>query len=307
MKVVICTFFLITTSMLSIAQGDKGKTASNTRPVEIFSSQKVINANSTEVVPKGKMEFKVMHNFGDIAGSGGGLKNFFGLDNAQDIRIAFEIGIGDKTDVTFARAKGAGQQGRFYEINIKHQLLRQLENDPSHPISLALFVNAAVASNKASAFDNLDHSFRSFSDRLSETFQLIISRKMGKVSLQLNPTLVTRSYSISYDQKTIFALGGALKLPISQRVNFIVDYFHPFRSQSSRDSFRINNNIKFYDPLGVGFEIITGRHVFHLNFTNATETLENRFIPRTVSSWGKGQFRWGFTISRQFTLWKPKQ
>lgn len=293
--------------MLSIAQGDKGKTASNTRPVEIFSSQKVINANSTEVVPKGKMEFKVMHNFGDIAGSGGGLKNFFGLDNAQDIRIAFEIGIGDKTDVTFARAKGAGQQGRFYEINIKHQLLRQLENDPSHPISLALFVNAAVASNKASAFDNLDHSFRSFSDRLSETFQLIISRKMGKVSLQLNPTLVTRSYSISYDQKTIFALGGALKLPISQRVNFIVDYFHPFRSQSSRDSFRINNNIKFYDPLGVGFEIITGRHVFHLNFTNATETLENRFIPRTVSSWGKGQFRWGFTISRQFTLWKPKQ
>lgn len=293
--------------MLSIAQGDKSNNTSSARPVEIFSSQKVINANSTEVVPKGKMEFKVMHNFGDIAGSGGGLKNFFGLDNAQDIRIAFEIGVGEKTDVTFARAKGAGQQGRFYEISIKHQLLRQFENDPSRPISLALFMNAAVASNKASAFDNLDHSFRSFSDRLSETFQLIIARKMGKVSLQLNPTLVTRSYSISYDQKTIFALGGALRLPISQRVNFIVDYFHPFRSESSRDSFRINNNIKFYDPLGVGFEIITGRHVFHLNFTNATETLENRFIPRTISSWGKGQFRWGFTISRQFTLWKPKK
>lgn len=307
MRVVICAFFVLTTSIVSIAQGDKSNNTSSARPVEIFSSQKVINANSTEVVPKGKMEFKVMHNFGDIAGSGGGLKNFFGLDNAQDIRIAFEIGIGDKTDVTFSRAKGAGQQGRFYEINIKHQFLRQLENDPSHSISLALFVNAAVASNKASAFDNLDHSFRSFSDRLSETFQLIIARKMGKVSLQLNPTLVTRSYSISYDQKTIFALGGALRLPISQRVNFIVDYFHPFRSQNSRDSFRINNNIKFYDPLGVGFEIITGRHVFHLNFTNATETLENRFIPRTVSSWGKGQFRWGFTISRQFTLWKPKK
>lgn len=277
------------------------------RPVEIFSSQKVINANSTEVVPKGKMEFKVMHNFGDIAGTGGGLKNFFGLDNAQDIRIAFEIGIGNKTDVTFSRAKGAGQQGRFYEINIKHQLLRQLENDPTHPVSLALFVNAAVASNKASALNNFDHSFRSFSDRLSETFQLIIARKMGKVSLQLNPTLVTRSYSISYDQKTIFAIGGAIRFPLSQRVNFLVDYFHPFRSESSKDSFRINNNIKFYDPLGVGFEIITGRHIFHLNFTNATETLENRFIPRTVSSWGKGQFRWGFTISRQFTLWKPKK
>jgi hypothetical protein len=88
-----------------------------------------------------------------------------------------------------------------------------------------------------------------------------------------------------------------------------MDYFHPFTKQSVEDSFglAVNGGFKFSDPIGVGLEILTGRHVFHLNFTNATETLENRFIPRTITSWAKGQFRWGFTISRQFTLWKPKK
>ena len=36
--------------------------------------------------------------------------------------------------------------------------------------------------------------------------------------------------------------------------------------------------------------------------------LENRFIPRTTTAWSKGQFRWGFTISRDFDLlWKKKK
>ncbi len=280
------------------------------KPVKIFNSEKAINANTTEVVGKGRMSFKVTHNFGDIGGDFGGIKNFFGLDNAEDIRIAFEIGLGKRFDVTFARARGtdAGRQQRLWELNMKYQFCRQLENDPSHPLSIALFANAVVASNKASKLDDLDNSFRGFSDRLSNTFQLIVAKKIGKVSLQLNPTLVTRGYAISYDQKTLFALGGVVRLPITRSVNFIVDYFHPFRSEESKDSFAVQATpVKFYDPLGIGFEIITAGHIFHLNFTNATEILENRFIPRTTSSWGKGQFRWGFTISRRFVLWREKE
>lgn len=293
------TLFLATLIFFANAQDKK--------PVEIFNSQKVINANTTETVGKGKMEFKVTHNFGDIGGDFGGLKNFFGLDNNVDVRIAFQTGIGKKFDLTFARSKGASKQQRLWEMGLKYQLLQQLENDPSHPVSLALYANAVVASNTASATPNLDHSYKGISERTSNVFQLILARKMGKFSVQLNPTLVTRGYSISYDQRTIFALGGAIRIPVSGRVNILVDYFHPFRSQSSKDSFSVKESIKFSDPLGIGLELISGRHVFHLNFTNTTEILENRFIPRTVTSWGDGQFRWGFTISRQFTIWKDKK
>jgi hypothetical protein len=126
--------------------------------------------------------------------------------------------------------------------------------------------------------------------------------------VELDPTLVTRSYAISYDQKSFFALGGAIRMPlVKNRLNLLVDYFHVFRKEAVEDSFLVNNNLRFYNPLGIGFEILTPGHVFRLNFTNATELLENRFIPRTVSSWGKGQFRWGFTISRNFVIWRGKE
>jgi hypothetical protein len=276
------------------------------KPVTIFTSDKAINAATTEVTGKGKMSFKVTHDFGDIAGTNGGIKKFFGLDNAFDVRIGFHIGLTKTTDLILARAKGGSVVQSLWELGFKQQLMQQKEHDPSHPLSIALFANAVVSTQTRSQFDNQDNSFSSLSDRISNVVQLIVARKSGKVSLQLSPTFFTRGYAISYDQKQLFALGAAIRLPLANKLNLVIDYFHTFRNQSSKDSFSVNQHINFFDPLGVGFEINTSGHVFMLNFTNATETLPNRFIPRTISSWGKGQFRWGFTMSRKFTLWRPK-
>lgn len=275
------------------------------KPVQIFSSEKAINANTTETVGKGKLAFKVTHNFGDIGGSNGGIKRFFGLDNTTDVRIAFQVGVGKKFDLVAARAKGAGLVQQQWELGLKYQLLQQAENDPGPPLAIAIFANAVVSSQEKSSFPNQETSFENFGDRVSNTVQLILARKFGNFSAALLPTYVTRGHTVSYDQQSFFALGAALKFPlIKQRLNLVVDYFHVFRDQAVEDSFLVNQNIRFYDPLGVGFEIITSGHIFRLNFTNATEILENRFIPRTVTSWGKGQFRWGFTISRNFSLWR---
>lgn len=293
----------LTISLHSSSQESKDK-----KPVQIFSSEKTINATTPETVGKGKMAFKVSHNFGDIGGKAGGIKNFFGLDNSTDVRIAFQVGLGEKLDAIVARTKGAGLQQRAIELGLKYKLLEQMENDPSHPVSVALYANTAIATNDANSFLNQDNSYKDFSDRVSNILQLVIARKMGKVSLQLNPTFLTRGYAISYDQKSMFALGGAIRVPlVENRLNLLVDYFHPFRKEAVEDSFKVNDNIEFSDPLGVGFEFITSGHTFRLNFTNNTEILENRFIPRTITSWGKGQFRWAFTMSRSFTLWRDKK
>jgi hypothetical protein len=307
-QLLFCLLVLVSSGLLaqdslfnSGQSNDAGK-----QPVKIFNTQKAINANTTEVVGKGKMEFKVGHNFGDVGGSNGGVRRFFGLDNAADIRIAFEIGLGKKFDLIVGRTRGASLINQLQELGFKYQLTNQLENDPSHPLTVALFANTVLVTQKANPVNDQENSFRSFSDRLSHTVQLIVARKMGKVSLQLNPTLVTRGYSISYDQNTLFALGGALRLPVSKNVHLIMDYFHTFRNQASKDSFKLRN-IKFYDAIGVGFEIKVGGHNFNLNFTNATELLENRFIPRTISTWTNGQFRWGFTISRTFVISRQKE
>jgi len=299
-------FFTLSALFFSLnlfAQDGKEK-----KPVLIFSSEKAINSTTPETVGKGKMAFKVSHNFGDIGGKAGGIKNFFGLDNSTDVRIAFEIGLGKKLDAIIGRTKGAGQQQRAIEIGLKYKVVQQLENDPSHPVSISLYGNIAIATNDANNFPNQDNSYANFSDRVSNVLQLIVARKMGSISLQLNPTLLTRNYAISYDQKNYFAMGGAIRLPlVANRLNLLVDYFHIFRKEAVKDSFQVNDNIKFSDPLGIGLEILTSGHTFRLNFTNTTEILENRFIPRTISSWGKGQFRWAFAISRTFTLWRERK
>jgi hypothetical protein len=133
----------------------------------------------------------------------------------------------------------------------------------------------------------------------------MIARKFGEVSFQLNPLFLNTNYVVPNDEKGLFALGGGVRIPLSKKIIFLADYFHPFRSEVSKTYFK-SQGINFSDPLGLGMEIITEGHVFHLNFTNATEILENRFIRRTVSSWGDGEFRWAFSISRNFVLGKRK-
>jgi len=288
------------------------------RPVKIFNSEKVINANTTEVVARGKMEFNVSHDFMDIAGRQGGIKKFYGFDNSTDVRIGFHIGLTDRLNLNFAHSKGdsrglipdvAGRPTKYlpnqlYEIALKYQLLRQLENDPHHPIAVTFFFN-----NVTSAVDTAitDYKFKNLGDRMSQVYQVIIAKKIGKVSIQLSPTLVHQDYVLNNDDATTFALGGAMRIPFSLRFAFLVDYIHCFISDTKKTSYNNNNGVTFRDPLGFGFEVTTAGHVFSLKFTNTSAILENQYIPYNSTSWGKGQYRWAFNISRTFSLWRPKE
>jgi len=300
-------------------------------PVKIFSSERVINANTTEMVGKGKMDFRISHNFDDIDGHGASIpERFLGLDNARDIRIGFHIGITNNFDVSIARLKGAGavtnnasgSVTKLLDIGLKYRFMEQRENDPKHPMAIALFASNAIAMCKPShpPNTNFENSFVDFSDRMMQTVQLILARKFGPLSVQLNPTYVHTNFVVIGDEENMFAMGGALRMALNRRFALLVDYFHPFRSQESKTFFNTVDNtysppndvtinsvpFKFYDPLGMGVEITTAGHVFTLNFANSVEILDNRMIRFTTKSWTKGQWRWCFTISRKFVLWRPK-
>lgn len=279
-------------------------------PAKIFYGQKVINANTTEMLHKGHMEFKVLHNFGDIAGHDGGSHNYWGLDNAADIKISFQVALSDKFNVVLARTRGGQKTGgdvrELYELGLKYQFLQQIEHDPGHPISLSIYANVVTSVMKNLNLVNAENSFHSFSDRGSSFYQAIIAKKIGKVSLQLNPSFVHTNYVQKGDQNNMFAIGGAVRLPIYKRFSLIADYFHHFRTRESIEALR-QINVETYDVFGIGVEILTPGHVFHLNVTNTTYLLENRFIPRTFSTYGKGQYRFGFTIARDFVVFRSKK
>ncbi|MEJ5960863.1 DUF5777 family beta-barrel protein [Pedobacter immunditicola] len=280
--------------------------------IATFKSPQIINGQSNETTPKSDLLFVVMHRFGDVGGSNGGVDNFFGLDNSTDILIGFNYGISDKLSTGLGRVKGAPNgtgtdQRQLVYLNLKYRLLQQTE-DNYIPVSLTLFGNAAVSVMEKSDLQTSDAAFTDFGDRMSYVSQVIIARKFNdNVSFALTPTYVRRNYVPFMDKNNTFALGVGARVKFTKRMAIVADYFHNFRTEESKDYFLTQKDFRFYDPLGIGLEIETGGHVFNLIFTNATAILENQYVPNTSSSWTKGEFRWGFSISRTFTLSKDKK
>lgn len=291
---------------------DEGETKKGHLPViSTFKSPRIINGQSNETVHKHDLLFTVMHRFGDIAGNNGGLETFFGLDNSTDILIGFDYGLSDQWSVGLGRAKGAPngtstQQRQLFYVNSKYRLLQQT-TDNHVPASVTLFGNAVVSTMEKLDLATSDADFQKFGDRMSYVAQAVIARKFSdNLSVALTPTYVRRNYVPFRDMNNLFALGIGGRMKVSKWMALVVDYFLSFRSEESKDYFLQQKEFKFYNPLGVGLEIETGGHVFNLSFTNSTAILENQFVPGTSSTWTDGEFRWGFSISRTFSLFKEK-
>ena len=116
------------------------------------------------------------------------------------------------------------------------------------------------------------------------------------------PALLVRSVTGDVnDPENLFTLGIAGRIKLTKRLSFVADYTMVNGLSRPNDL-----TLKYYNPLGIGLEIETGGHIFSLNFMNAEYIIENNFISNTQKSWGKGGVRFGFTISRNFSLFKSK-
>ena len=282
-----------------------GLSKKSEKVIATFKSTKLINLHTNETIHRKELDFKVDHRFGDIAGSDGGPRQFFGLDNSTDIRIGFDYGVTDRLTAGLARAKGSTAVQQLIELSLKLRIIEQT-SDGRVPVSLTGFVSNTIAAVKANNEDPTSPtSYQKFTDRMNYVSQLIIARKFSPLlSLVLIPTFIHRNYTQFNDQNDLFALGGGGRMKLSKRISLVVDYTLPFRNREQRKYLETLNMNKFYNTLGAGLEMETGGHVFHLNFTNATGIQEMQFIPHTTTSWTKGQYRWGFSISRRFSFGK---
>ena len=108
----IITALLILSATNLFAQDDllkqlEGQSKSAKEPViATFKSSRIINLQTTETNKKRELDFRVSHLFGNIGEeSGGGYHNFYGFDQSNDIRIAFNYGLTDRLMIGVARAK----------------------------------------------------------------------------------------------------------------------------------------------------------------------------------------------------------
>lgn len=294
-------------------QTNKKKWPGDESALRIFYGQRLINAKTVEVLPKGAMAFTIVHTFGDVAGDKGGTYNFFGLDEISDAQIGFQIGLGNRLNILLQHTVGndKGNAPRHYwEAGLKYKFLQQTTT--GSPISLTAFGNIVSCAERipqdstGAVIPGFENSYVSDGDRLSELFQLMAARRFGNFSLQISGTYLHTHLVIPGDQNDLLSIGAAVRFPLTKSVFIISDYFHSFRTDESKEAWESRGQTP-RDVFGIGVEILTAGHVFHVNFTNARNILENRFLPRTTDQWSKGQFRWGFTLARNFMPFKPKR
>ncbi len=299
--------------MLSMLDSTSAK-KTHEKVITTFKDQKIINTQTTETVKAGTMSFNINHRFGNIGTeSNGGAHTLYGLDNISDVRFGFDFGVTNNFTIGIGRSK----QDELIDGFVKYRLMTQTQ-DNHIPFSLALYCDASYNPQTASVFYNgmaepteTNPFTQSEVHRFSYTTQLILARKFGwRFSLELLPTYQHRNFvlgSINVDNDAVesndlMSFGGGFRFKFTKRLAFICDYFYtisPYRTGNTANP--------YYMPLAVGFEIETGGHVFHLNFTNSPGIIENNFIPNTQDSWLKGGFKFGFNISRVFNVTHPKK
>lgn len=258
-----------------------------------FKATHVVLSHSTETQKKHDLDLRIRHHFGDIGGEFGSSHTLWGLDVATDLFIGLDYGINDKFTVGIGRSK----HDELFNFYVKHKILEQ--NTDNMPINLTFLAQAGLIARKPFTTDE----FSNYGDRLTYLIQPIFSRKFSsRISLEVMPAYLLRSVTADpNDPKNLFTLGFAGRVKITKRLSFVADY--TIVNGLSRPS---KLAVPMYNPLGVGLEIETGGHIFSLNFMNSEYINENSFIANTKKSWSDGGVRFGFTISRNFSLFKSK-
>ena len=254
-----------------------------------FKSTRNIDFHTVEVLGKRTLDFRISHKFGEFSS---GAYNLYGIDGPANIRLGLEYSYDGRLMVGIGRSSYQKQFDGF----IKYRLLRQTESNKM-PVSVTLFTSAYYTSMKdpnrtATGIDKYEFA----SSRMSYVHQIIVGRKFTpSFSLQLAPVMVHYNLVDEFtDLNDMYLIAVAGRIKVSKRIAFTAEYAYNVKEYSKKKT--------YYNPLGVGFDIETGGHVFQVHVTNSFGITDNQFYPFTTTSWSDNGIRLGFNISRVFTI-----
>ena len=253
-----------------------------------FKGLQICNMQSTKLPAQGEFYFLVTHRFGDLKN---GINNFFGLDNAFT-KLGGIYGATDWLSLSVSRHT----YQKTFEFAIKYRLANQQID--GFPVTIVGYNTMDINSEL-----NTDlYPGLKFNNRLAFTTQLLVSRKFSNsFSAELAGIFVHKNlYDALYEQKDVYLVGAGTRYKIAKRLSLNLDYAVRVNLPEETQSI-------YQNPLTLGLDIETGGHVFQLHMTNSTGMTERTFINETTGEWGKGNIRFGFNVSRVFTVRKPKE
>jgi hypothetical protein len=287
-KSITLLILVLSLAINSFGQDDLLKLVDSSKPTKentsrAFKSSRVINGHSMEMIPKGNMDFRILHRFGLVTT---GANNLWGLDQAT-MRFGFDFGLTKDLSIGIGRSTLNKEWDGF----IKGRLVQQSKGPGSFPISIVAVGGMTYSTMPWSYPDRENYT----SSRIGYYGLIIFGRKLNEyISMQISPTMVHRNLvPLETDDNDAFALGFGGRVRLSRRVAFVIDYSYIISG--------VDKNI-YSNPLAMGIDIETGGHVFQLHFSNSQGMNEKALITGTTDKWGEGEIRFGFNLSRMFVI-----
>jgi hypothetical protein len=261
-----------------------------------FKSTRLVNLHTNEQMKAKHLDFRIQHRFQPMQidkENVYGLYNMFGVDGAV-MRLGFEYGVTDKLMMGFGRSN----VGKTYDLMVKYKILQQTRGKKSMPISVNYFGNIGI--NTLEFTDKTRNNF--FTSRLSFVNQLIITRKFNDyVSVAITPTMVHHNLVETKAQShDIYAVGLGASVKISRSARFNFEYIPRLNARNEKKL----DGTQYYDAFAFGLDVETGGHVFQLHFTNGGGLIEQQFIAQNTNKLSLNTLRFGFNLSRVFSLEK---
>ena len=254
-----------------------------------FFTTRLLTGQSTEIMPKGGLDFRIHHRFDEFKS---GFGTLYGLDGAFSY-LSLEYGFTKFMMAGFGRANDG-----YFNLFDKIKILRQSTGEKNMPFTLVYYVESAI---DGKTYDNSTIN-NNFNGRLSFTHQLLISRMFNsRLSLQIAPTFVHRNMvpAPGYNND-LFALGVGGRYKIINTFSINAEYYYV---KGIKD---LPGGVEFYNPVSIGVDIQVASHVFQIMITNTDRMIEPSFLGQTTGEFSKS-LRLGFNISQVFTLGNKKK
>ena len=250
---------------------------------ELFWAPTLVSTASVTNVPKGNLNFSIMHAFGLVSD---GVDEWFGLDAGANIRIGLDYGLTDRISVGIGRTRLEKTVDLRTKVSVFHQT-----RDDRMPLEVAVKGDMGIRTER-NGFD--------FADRLSYLGSVLVARRVSdRVSLQVTP--MVSHFNLVYaetgpegealvEENTHLAVALGGRFVLNDWLAAVVEYIPVLgdRSDGTRDA------------MAVALDIETGGHVFQVFFASSVWLTEQHVIARNVDDFFAGDFRFGFNVNRVF-------
>jgi hypothetical protein len=248
------------------------------RPVrEPWGTTNLIDNATTLNLDKGGLKFDISHRFSEIKD----MSDILGIYGSANTRLAMDYGITDRIMAGF----GTTRDYKLQDFEWKVAIFTQTRSG-SVPLSLSYYGNMVIDARSKDNFG--PESEYNFMHRMSYLTQLIASRKLGPVSLQLIPSFAWFNGVADGYNNVNFALSFGGRAQVLGQHSIIFEYDQPITQHEAMES---------KPNASIGVEINTGTHAFRIFVANYSSIIKQYNLFYNTNDIADGNFRFGFNIA----------